>query len=67
MTGGRPGCLVLDVRLRGGGGLDLQDELRRRKATLPIIDFLQKPVPPTGLARALGRFDTPVKLRTGTT
>lgn len=34
----RPGCLVLDVRLRGGGsGLDLQDELRRRQARLPII------------------------------
>lgn len=34
----RPGCLVLDVRLRAGAsGLDLQDELRRRNATLPII------------------------------
>jgi two-component system response regulator FixJ len=33
----RPGCLVLDVRLRHNSGLDLQDELRRRKAMLPII------------------------------
>ena len=33
----RPGCLLLDVRLRGASGLDLQDELRRRKALLPII------------------------------
>jgi FixJ family two-component response regulator len=33
----RAGCLVLDVRLRRGSGLDLQDELRRRKAILPII------------------------------
>jgi len=33
----RLGCLVLDVRLRYGSGLDVQDELRRRKATLPII------------------------------
>ncbi len=33
----RPGCLLLDVRLKRGSGLDLQDELRRRKATLPII------------------------------
>lgn len=34
----RPGCLVLDVRLRGGkNGLDLQDELVRRKASLPVI------------------------------
>ena len=35
--GERAGCLVLDVRLRGASGLDLQDELRRRNATLPII------------------------------
>jgi FixJ family two-component response regulator len=33
----RPGCLVLDVRLRAENGLDLQDELRKRKLTLPII------------------------------
>jgi two-component system response regulator FixJ len=35
--GERPGCMVLDVRLRGSNGLDLQAELRRRQATLPII------------------------------
>jgi FixJ family two-component response regulator len=34
---GRPGCLVLDIRLGQKSGLDLQDELRRRKAMLPII------------------------------
>ena len=34
---GRAGCLVLDVRLRGESGLDLQDELRKRNAILPII------------------------------
>jgi len=33
----RPGCLVLDVRLRNSNGLDLQDELRRRKVSIPII------------------------------
>ena len=33
----RPGCLVLDVRLHHSSGLDLQDELRRRKAVLPVI------------------------------
>ncbi len=33
----RPGCLLLDVRLHGANGLDLQDELCRRKAALPII------------------------------
>jgi FixJ family two-component response regulator len=35
--GTRPGCLVLDVRLRAENGLDLQDELRKRKTMLPII------------------------------
>ena len=33
----RAGCLLLDVRLRGESGLDLQDELRKRKVMLPII------------------------------
>jgi FixJ family two-component response regulator len=33
----RAGCLVLDVRLRHASGLDLQDELCRREATLPVI------------------------------
>jgi FixJ family two-component response regulator len=33
----RAGCILLDVRLRGESGLDLQDELRRRHATLTII------------------------------
>jgi len=33
----RPGCLVLDIRLRKSSGLDLQDDLRRRKVALPII------------------------------
>jgi two-component system response regulator FixJ len=34
---GRPGCLVLDVRLAGESGLDVQDTLRRRGQSLPII------------------------------
>ena len=33
----RPGCLVLDIRMPGLGGLELQDELIRRDNTLPII------------------------------
>ena len=33
----RIGCLLLDIRLRDRNGLELQDELRRRKAMLPII------------------------------
>jgi two-component system response regulator FixJ len=35
--GRRPGCIVLDVRLRDESELDLQEELRRRQVTLPII------------------------------
>jgi FixJ family two-component response regulator len=37
ITGQRPGCLVLDIRMPGLGGLELQDELIRRGNTLPII------------------------------
>jgi two-component system, LuxR family, response regulator FixJ len=35
--GRRPGCIVLDVRLRGESGRDLQEDLRQRQVTLPII------------------------------
>jgi FixJ family two-component response regulator len=35
--GDTPGCLVLDVRLPGLSGLDLQRELANTNATLPII------------------------------
>ena len=34
---GAAACLVLDVRLPGMSGLDLQQELNRRGETLPII------------------------------
>ena len=33
----RAGCLVLDIRMPGLGGLELQDELVNRDSTLPII------------------------------
>lgn len=33
----QPGCLVLDIRMPGMGGLDLQQELARRGIELPII------------------------------
>jgi two-component system response regulator FixJ len=33
----RPGCLVLDVRMPGMSGLDLQERLNERSAILPII------------------------------
>ena len=33
----RSGCLVLDIRMPGMSGLDLQDELHKRRMTIPII------------------------------
>lgn len=33
----RPGCLVLDVRMPGASGLQLQQELARRRAPWPIV------------------------------
>lgn len=37
IAGQRPGCLVLDIRMPGLGGLELQEELIKRGNTLPII------------------------------
>jgi FixJ family two-component response regulator len=33
----RPGCLVVDVRMLGMSGLELQEELNRRNVLLPVI------------------------------
>jgi FixJ family two-component response regulator len=33
----RPGCLVLDIFMPGMSGLELQDELNRRGAVIPVI------------------------------
>jgi two-component system response regulator FixJ len=33
----QPGCLVLDVRMPGMNGLELQVELNRRGATIPVV------------------------------
>jgi two-component system, LuxR family, response regulator FixJ len=33
----RPGCLLLDVRMPGMSGLEMQLELNRRGATIPVI------------------------------
>jgi FixJ family two-component response regulator len=33
----RPGCLLLDLRLPGPSGLDLQEALQRQGITLPIV------------------------------
>ena len=35
--GRRPGCLVLDIRMPGMSGLDLQDRLTEKGSALPII------------------------------
>jgi RNA polymerase sigma factor (sigma-70 family) len=37
LTPGAPSCLVLDVRLRGLSGLDLQGELAARNCQVPIV------------------------------
>jgi two-component system, LuxR family, response regulator FixJ len=37
VTAQPPGCLVLDIRMPGLGGLELQQELINRNNTLPII------------------------------
>lgn len=34
---GQPGCLVLDVRMPGMSGLALQDELGKRRFTMPVV------------------------------
>src|SRR5881628_3539708 len=36
-NGGRAGCLVVDLRMPGLSGIDLQDELVARNAQLPVI------------------------------
>jgi FixJ family two-component response regulator len=33
----RPGCLILDIRMPGMGGLDLQEHLRAEGCTWPVI------------------------------
>ena len=54
----RPGCLVLDVRLKKSSGLDFQDELRRRKVRLPIIVLTgHGDVPSSVRAMKAGAFD----------
>jgi two-component system response regulator FixJ len=54
----RPGCLLLDVRLKDENGLDLQDELQRRRSTLPVIVLTgHGNVPMSVRALKAGAFD----------
>lgn len=58
LTPNPAGCLVLDLRLKGESGLDLQDELRRREVTLPIIVLTgHGEVPDSVRAFKAGAFD----------
>jgi FixJ family two-component response regulator len=52
------GCLILDMRMQGMGGLDLQSELARREVRLPIIFVsVHSDVPATVRAMKAGAFD----------
>ncbi|MFG1419309.1 response regulator [Xanthobacter sp. V0B-10] len=54
----RPGCLVLDVRMPLMGGFDLQKELARRHAALPIVFITgHGDVPMSVRALKAGAFD----------
>jgi FixJ family two-component response regulator len=54
----RPGCLLLDLRLKEGSGLDLQDELHQRQVNLPIIVLTgHGDVPNSVRALKAGAFD----------
>src|SRR5258708_21360570 len=53
-----PGCLVLDVQLPGLSGLDLQQELAKGLAQIPIIFITgQKDIPMTVRAMQAGAVD----------
>jgi two-component system response regulator FixJ len=53
-----PACIVLDVRLRGMGGLDVQEELVRRGLSVPVIVITgHGDVPMAVRAMKLGALD----------
>jgi len=55
---GRAGCLVLDLRLKEGSGLEVQDELGRRGIAMPIIVLTgHGTVPDSVRAMKAGAFD----------
>lgn len=45
----RPGCLVLDLRLQGMDGLELQRELLSRRVTVPIVIITAYPDVPSAV------------------
>lgn len=54
----RPGCLILDIRMPGMNGLELQSELKRRDFRLPIIIISgHADVPMAVRALKAGAFD----------
>lgn len=54
----RPGCLILDIRMPGMNGLELQAELKRRDFRLPIIVISgHADVPMAVRALKAGAFD----------
>jgi len=53
-----PGCLVLDIRMPGMSGLDLQNELAARKVNIPILVITgHAEVPVAVRAMKAGAFD----------
>jgi two-component system response regulator TtrR len=49
-----PGCLVLDVRMPGMSGLELQEYLRRRGIEIPIVFVTGHPDVPTAVSAMKG-------------
>ena len=61
----RPGCLVLDIRMAGMSGLELQEKLREQQITLPVIIITGHGDVPTAVraiqAGALGFIEKPFR------
>jgi two-component system response regulator FixJ len=54
----RPGCLVLDIRMPGMSGLDLQTELKARRIAIPVLIITgYAEVPLAVRAMKAGAFD----------